>query len=105
MTSSADSSASREKPRINSIFRPSARTTTGTSRGIRGFGGSALRAAAQRLRAEPEVRLARVEIIAEQIPQEVPVVVRTGGLRIELMRGFSREALESALGVIEGRRR
>ena len=71
----------------------------------RGFGGSALRAAAQRLRAEPEVRLARVDIIAEQIPQEVPVVVRTGGLRIELMRGFSREALESALDVIEGRRR
>ena len=65
----------------------------------RGFGGSALRAAALR------VRLARVDIIAERIPQEVPVVVRTGSLRIELMRGFSRDALESALDVIEGRRR
>ena len=70
----------------------------------RGFGESALRAAAQRLRAEPEVRLARVEIIPERIPQEVPVVVCTGGLRIELMRGFSRDALASALDVIEGRR-
>ena len=71
----------------------------------RGFGGSALRAAAQRLRAEPEVRLARVEIIAERVLQEVPVVLSTGGLRIELMRGVSREALASVLDVIEGWRR
>jgi hypothetical protein len=33
------------------------------------------------------------------------VVVRAGDLRIELMRGFSREALAAALDVIEGRRR
>jgi len=66
----------------------------------RGFSASALREAAK-----PEVRLARVEIIAEPVREEVPVVVRAGDLRIELTRGFSREALAAALDVIAGRRR
>ena len=56
-------------------------------------------------RAEPEVRLARVKIVAERVGVEVPVVVRTGDLQLELTRGFSRETLSAVLDVIEGRRR
>jgi hypothetical protein len=72
----------------------------------RGFTGSGLRHMAYRLRAEPEVRLARVEVIAERQTDEVPVVVRVGpDVRIELTSGFSREVLVAVLDVVEGRRR
>ena len=89
------------KKRI-SAWRSSGRSAEDFAIG-RGFTAAALQDAARR--AEPEVRLARVELVAERVPDEVPVVVRTGGLKIELMRGFSREALAAALDVIEGRRR
>lgn len=71
----------------------------------RGFTGGGLRHMAFRLRAEPTVRLARVEVVAEQMPDEVPVVVRakTGDLRVELTRGFSRETLAAVLDVLKGR--
>ena len=73
----------------------------------RGFTGSGLRHMAYRLRAEPEVQLARVEVIAERVRDEMPVVVRAGadGVRIEVTRGFSREALAAVLDVVEGRHR
>lgn len=73
----------------------------------RGFTGSGLRHMAHRLRSEPEVRLARVEVVAERVPSEAPVVVRAGagGVRIEVTRGFSREVLAAVLNVVEGRLR
>ena len=69
----------------------------------RGFTASSLQDAARR--AEPEVRLARVELLAERVRDEVPVVLRMGDLQLELTRGFSRETLSAVLDVIEGRRR
>ncbi len=69
----------------------------------RGFTALALQDAARR--AEPEVRLARVELVAERVRDEVPVVVRAGDLQLELTCGFSRETLSAVLDVIEGRRR
>jgi len=49
--------------------------------------------------------LARVELVAERVRDEVPVVVLAGDLQLELARGFSRETLNAVLDVIEGRRR
>lgn len=87
------------KKRI-SAWRSSGRSAEDFAIG-RGFTAIALQDAARR--AEPEVRLARVELVAERVPDEAPVVVRAGELRIELMRGFSPDALAAALDVIEGR--
>lgn len=77
----------------------------------RGFNADALREMGrQRSRAEParslepEVRLARVELVPERVP-EVPVVLCAGAVRVELVRGFSRETLTAVLDVIEGRQR
>lgn len=71
----------------------------------RGFNADALREMGkQLLRVEPVVRLARVEIVAERVG-EVPVVLRAGAVRVEVVRGFSRETLASVLDVIEGRKR
>lgn len=71
----------------------------------RGFNADALREMGLQLsRVEPEVRLARVEIVAERVP-EVPVVLCAGAVRVELVRGFSRETLAAVLDVIEGRQR
>lgn len=71
----------------------------------RGFNADALREMGLQLsRAEPEVRLARVELVPERVP-EVPVVLCAGAVRVELVRGFSRETLTAVLDVIEGRQR
>ena len=71
----------------------------------RGFNAVALREMGLQLsRAEPEVWLARVEIVPERVP-EVPVVLCAGAVRVELVRGFSRETLTAVLDVIEGRQR
>ncbi len=73
----------------------------------RGFTGSGLRHMAYRLRAEPEVRLARVEVVAERRRGEDPIIVRAAadGVRIELMSGFSREVFAAVLDVVDGRGR
>jgi hypothetical protein len=71
----------------------------------RGFNADALREMGkQLLRVEPAVRLARVEIVPERVC-EVPVVLRAGAVRVEVVRGFSRETLAAVLDVIEGRQR
>ena len=71
----------------------------------RGFNADALREMGEHLlKAAPEVRLARVEILAERVA-EVPVVLRAGAVRVEVVSGFSRETLAAVLDVIEGRQR
>lgn len=71
----------------------------------RGFTGSGLRHMAHRLQAKPDLRLARVEVVAERELSEAPVVVRVGDVRVEATRGFSGEVLAAVLDVVEGRRR
>ena len=68
----------------------------------RGFNADALREMGLQL--PPEVRLARVELVPERV-SEVPVVLCAGAVRVEVVRGFSRETLAAVLDVIEGRQR
>ena len=71
----------------------------------RGFNADALREMRQQLlKAEPAVRLARVEIVPERV-LEAPLVLCAGVVRVEVVRGFSRETLAAVLDVIEGRQR
>lgn len=72
----------------------------------RGYAGVDLRRWKHRLAHEPEVRLARVEVVpAVQVGPETPVVVRVGSVQLELRRGFVAETLEAVLEVLEGRQR
>lgn len=69
----------------------------------RGFNAEALEEMGEQLlKDEPGVRLARVEIVPQRVA-EVPVVLRAGLVRVEVVGGFSRETLAAVLDVIEGR--
>jgi hypothetical protein len=72
------------KKRI-SAWRSSGRSAEDFAIG-RGFTAAALQDAARR--AEPEVRLARVELVAERVPDEVYRLAFVPGTRPTLIAGF-----------------
>ena len=76
----------------------------------KGFTGAGLRHMAYRLRCEtrdgpvPEIALARVVTSTASSSNETPVVLDLGGVRIEVRRGASREALALVLDVLKSAR-
>lgn len=63
----------------------------------RGLNADAPQEMGQQLRkVEPAVRLARLEIGPQHV-SEVPVVLRAGAVRVEVVSGFSRETLAAVL--------
>lgn len=83
----------------------------------RPFTAAGLRCMAHRVEKERagQVRLARVEVVAAPEPRKsplrqgrrewCPVVVRVGGVEVEVKEGFAPETLAAVVRVLEGRRR